>query len=41
MKHTKRILLPFAFLIWVVTSDAQEILTLENAVKLLWKTITK
>ncbi|MFV8332854.1 TolC family protein [Flavobacterium sp. GSP14] len=35
MKHTKRILLPFAFLLFgVVTSNAQEILTLENAVKI-------
>lgn len=35
MKHTKRILLPFAFLMFgVVTSNAQEILTLENAVKI-------
>lgn len=35
MKHTKRILLPFAFLMFgVVTSNAQEILTLENTVKI-------
>ena len=35
MIHTKRILLPFAFLLFgVVTSNAQEILTLENAVKI-------
>ncbi len=35
MKHTKKILLPFAFLLFgVVQSNAQEILTLENTVKI-------
>ena len=35
MKHTKRILLPFAFLLFgVLTSNAQEILTLKNAIKI-------
>lgn len=35
MKHTKQILLPFAFLLFgVIKLNAQEILTLENAVKI-------